>query len=386
MFRMESRYQMVRMALSLQPPPPPPAPLSYSPPSEEDISAFERHVARPLTAAIDNYAVYLQELEETPNESNHYFMATWILEILGGESSKPVWPILYPPSRFEDNLLRHLRCIQDKIKQIPHHTTPARPPPPAPVVDVTPVVVAMDEKIKDFKRETAASLRSFADAVKASSPITPSPTTPLKNFKPPSKSGQLPQAVIRYHGDIKPENRPSFAELTSRINRSLHNHHKHLHVRVVGVKWTSASNLLVRAQAPSPSSLVAALKAVHSTLIDQHLAIRDIIPNTRWSRMTLSHVHSGKETKSPTHSPTTLHEELIENNPRYAALTIRQLPNWIRNPGTFKDGQISSISFVFEDPDGTLAQQLSGTSLTAFGNLRCTLKTWITPKKTLQKN
>ena len=73
------------------------------------------------------------------------------------------------------------------------------------------------------------------------------------------------------------------------------------------------------------------------------------------------------------------------NNPNYALLTIRQLPSWLRNPRTFKDGQISSISFAFEDHDGSTARRLAGTTLTAFGNLRCTLKAW-EPKKSTKED
>jgi len=71
---------------------------------------------------------------------------------------------------------------------------------------------------------------------------------------------------------------------------------------------------------------------------------------------------------------------LVLNNPNYALLTVRQFPNWLRNPSTFKDSQLSSISFAFEDHDGSIARRLAGTTLTAFGNLRCTLKAWVTTK------
>jgi len=152
------------------------------------------------------------------------------------------------------------------------------------------------------------------------------------------------------------------------------------------MKWTSASNLLVRTQAPSPTSLVAALEAVRPTLTDQQLIVKDIIPNTRWSRVTLSHVYTGKGPDSPAYPPEAIQEELATNNPNYASLTIRQPPSWVCDPKTFKDGQVSSISFAFEDPDGSHARQLIGSSLTAFGNLRCSIKAWAPPKKPLQKS
>jgi hypothetical protein len=156
---------------------------------------------------------------------------------------------------------------------------------------------------------------------------------------------------------------------------------------VVSVKWTAASNLLARAQAPSPSALIAALEAVQEVLNDDiHLFVKDIIPNTRWSRMTLSHVYTGKGPDKPAHSPEVIHEELTTNNPNYAALIIRQLPLWICNPEHFRDGQVSSsVSFAFKDPDGSRAHQLIGSSITAFGNLRCTLKAWVPPKKPQQE-
>jgi len=165
-------------------------------------------------------------------------------------------------------------------------------------------------------------------------------------------------------------------------------HPKFSHVRVVGVKWTVSSNILVCAQAPSPSVLVAALEAIQETISnDLNLPIKDIIPNMRWSHMTISHVYTGKEEDdSSAYSPEELHEELTTHNPSYATLTIRQFPSWVRDPETFRVGQISSISFVFEDSDGTRTRQLLGSSLTAFGNLRCSVRAWVTPKKSPQED
>ena len=129
-------------------------------------------------------------------------------------------------------------------------------------------------------------------------------------------------------------------DLVTNINTSLQDSPKHLHVRMVGVKWTSSSNLVVHAQAPSPSALVAALAAAQPTLSSDLLIVKDIIPNTRWSCVTLSHVYTGKGPNSPHYNPDTIHEELAANNLSYAHLTIQQLLNWIHNPSTFKDGQI----------------------------------------------
>ena len=142
----------------------------------------------------------------------------------------------------------------------------------------------------------------------------------------------------------------------SGIDTSLHNSLKHSHIHVVGVKWTSFSNLVVHTQASSPLTLVAALKVIQDILSSNLLIVKDIIPNTRWSCVTLSHVYTGKGPNSPHYNPDTIHEELAANNLSYAHLTIQQLLNWIHNPSTFKDGQISTISFTSEDPDGNTAQ------------------------------
>ena len=112
--------------------------------------------------------------------------------------------------------------------------------------------------------------------------------------------------------------------------------------------------------------------------------IKDIIPNVKWSRMVLSSIPSGKTPDSPAYSSYSLHAELAAANPDYSNLTIRQFPSWLRNPDHLADGQLSSASFAFEDPDGSLARRLIGTSLTAFGNLRCVIKPWAPPKKSPQ--
>ncbi|KAF9784558.1 hypothetical protein BJ322DRAFT_1021289 [Thelephora terrestris] len=246
----------------------------------------------------------------------------------------------------------------------------------------------METNITNLQVETLASLKSYADAAKVSAPITPPPPPPPSKPpqpKPPLKRNLLPQAVIQTKGKTDPKSLPSFVDLVTTLNKSLHKHPKHSHVRVVGVKWTAASNLVVCAEAPSPSALVNTLKGVQASITSNLLIIKDIIPNTRWSRVTLSHVFTGKEPDSPAYSPEALHEELFTHNPNYMSFIIRQYPSWIRNPKNFTNGQTSSISFAFEDPDGTHAQCLIGTSLTAFGNLRCTLKAWVSPKKTAQK-
>ena len=371
------------MALSLQPPPPPPAPLSYTPPSESKFHDLNIRILAPFQRAIDNAALYLQDLEETPNDSFKYHILTGILDVLNLESSRPLWPVLYPSSLFTDTITAGICSIRADLNDLPNKLASQDPPPQHPPTHAA-TMATLDKKIDDLKKETSSSLKTFAEAVKASGTCPPSSPPSL----PPKakiqlhalKGNHLPQAVIKYRGHVDPASRPSFVDLVTKINTSLHNSPKHSHVRVVGVKWTSSSNLVVCAQTLSPDTLVDALKAIQGTLSTDRLIFDDIIPNVRWSHVTLSHVYTGKYSDSPHYDPNTLHEELVSNNPSYTCLTIRQPLTWVRNPSTFKDGQVSSISFAFEDPNGSIAQQLIGTSLTAFGNLRCTIKAW-TPKK-----
>lgn len=150
---------------------------------------------------------------------------------------------------------------------------------------------------------------------------------------------------------------------------------------MVGVKWTSSSNLVVHTQAPSPHALVAALWMVPEALSGNQLVVVDIIPNTRWSYMIPSHVYTGKEPESTVFNPEAIHEELTLNSQLHP-LTMRQFPNWLQNPSSFTKGQISSVSFAFEDQVGSIAHRLVGTTLTTFGNLRCSLKAWVLKKST----
>ena len=376
-----------RMALSLQPPPPPLAPLSYSPPSELEIRDLNISVLNSVETAFDNIVLYLQDLEEKPNDSLRFQFLLRISNLLHLEEYRPIWQVLYPSSLLDNTVMKEVRSIRADLADLPNKIAQRGPIPLPLPVDVA-SVAALDKKMDDLRRETTSSLKSFAEVVKASvaAPAPSPPQPPKAKTSPPALKGNLlPQAVIRYRGCVDPAHRSSFVDLVTKTNSSLRDHPKHSHVRVVGVKWTSSSNLVVRTQAPSPHALVAALRAVIGVLSDDHRVVADVIPNTRWSRMTLSHVYTGKEPHSTVFNPEGIHEELTLNNPNYALLVMRQLPNWLRNPSSFTDGQISSVSFAFEDQDGSIARRLVGTTLTMFGNLRCSLKAWV-PKKTSKED
>ena len=122
---------------------------------------------------------------------------------------------------------------------------------------------------------------------------------------------------------------------------------------MVGMKWTTASNLLIYTQEPSPYESVDTLDSA-TALIATPVPIKDIIPNTRWSCMVLPNIHSGKTPNSPAHSSGILDWELISANPEYNDLTIRQLPSWLCNPELLKDSQLLLVNLAFKDLDGSL--------------------------------
>ena len=59
------------------------------------------------------------------------------------------------------------------LKELSTTTTPTPPPPQSPVIGAALLVAVLDNRFNDLKKETVVSLKSFADAVKASAPAPP---------------------------------------------------------------------------------------------------------------------------------------------------------------------------------------------------------------------
>ena len=162
----------------------------------------------------------LQDLNDDPNPTHSHYLLSRFLTIVGDEAHKPIWPILYPSSIFEDTLLRQIQSIRTEIKDLskPNHPTT---PPPNPL-DITPVVAAVEKGFEALKKDNATSLKTFADTVKQSAPPPPPPKPKPKQDQPPSpKKFSLPQAVIRFKSHVDPQSRPSFTDLVdSKIGRA----------------------------------------------------------------------------------------------------------------------------------------------------------------------
>ena len=367
------------------PQPPPPPTFDFSPP--EKLSAFfHQEVLGHFLIALDS----LRELHAHPtcqeNMQARLWAAAQIRTLIAAPNYRQITPYIYATPNKVDDVIESISRLHDRVnstyeavERLPTQLPMATPPTLSPV-DFTPVVTALETRFEELKKEHSSSFRSFAEAVKASPPPSPPLKTSTSKTKPtqtPRLSvSTLPQVVVRYRRSSNNATRPICIKIVESLNEALATSPSFKHVLVVGVKWTARSNLVVRARAPSPTVLVNALEAVRHTLVDDHRVINDITPSTRWSRVTVSHVYSGKELTTPAHSSSVLHEELAAHNPAYATLNIRQAPSWVRNPASFSDGQLSSITFAFDDPDGSLANKLIGAPFTAFGNLSCLVRPW----------
>jgi hypothetical protein len=93
-------------------------------------------------------------------------------------------------------------------------------------------------------------------------------------------------------------------------------------------------------------------------------------PNVKWSKLTINNIPTGKTETQGAHTPEECHNTLLAENPAYASLIITQKPSWVRDPSTYRSGTSSSLTFSFEDLDGTGAQALLQTKqLFAFGQM-----------------
>jgi hypothetical protein len=80
--------------------------------------------------------------------------------------------------------------------------------------------------------------------------------------------------------------------------------------------------------------------------------------NTRWFPILLNHVPTGTTSNTKAYNPYQCHAALRDENPSYTTLTITQPPSRLHDPTSYSNGSVSSLSFTFEDADGSLAANL----------------------------
>ena len=147
------------------------------------------------------------------------------------------------------------------------------------------------------------------------------------------------------------------------INEGVKTHPAISQVRVSAARWTARGNLVITAGPTTPEKLL------NSALVQIAYYAKKILTipihanttaraNVRWSRLLLNRVPTGTTDESEAHDPNTCHESLLAENPSYATLTITQRPSWVKTPSSYTAGSVSSLSFAFEDPDGSLATAL----------------------------
>ena len=104
----------------------------------------------------------LQDLNDDPNPSHSHYLLSRFLAIVGDEAHKPIWPVFYPSSNFEDTLLGQIQSIRTEIRNLPapNHPTTSSPNP----LDITPVVAAVEKGFEALKKDNATSLKTFEGA------------------------------------------------------------------------------------------------------------------------------------------------------------------------------------------------------------------------------
>ena len=279
--------------------------------------------------------------------------------------------------------------------------TPAKPPDLAPPPNLN---NQLDRKITAIESALASLTKSVKEGLKAHPPAkgTPPPKPPPTTAAPappgtPEKPSKPTYAALAVNpprasvvvdfssADWISPRRPRPVDLISNINNALAAS-TFSHVHVSAARWTKKNNLVITG---GPNTMAQHLTDAKPTIIG---AIQPFIsaaylksalpsppplrPNVKWSRALLNRVPTGTTASSPAHSPENCHQALLAENPYYASLPITQKPSWVRSPSSYSPEAVSSLSFSFEDPDGTRLQTLlSSKVLYAFGHV-AVVKRW----------
>ncbi|KAF8594390.1 hypothetical protein BDV93DRAFT_565487 [Ceratobasidium sp. AG-I] len=220
---------------------------------------------------------------------------------------------------------------------------------------------------------------SFAN-VASHAPKDPGPRSrpPKRNPKasaPPAPSARDPIRFIANFGGTPPPTLFStpHADLFHRLTLALSLHTHISGVRLLGVHWNKARNLVLAFPPDSPgTALLSALPVIRSSL---HL--EPSFPLTRittWSKVMVSSVPAREHVGSPTYSEDALRESFAAN-PSFTSLSVTRPPRWIRNPAAIT-GAHSSFTLSFEDHDGSVKRALLKSRLFVFG-APVVVKPWI---------
>jgi hypothetical protein len=236
--------------------------------------------------------------------------------------------------------------------------------------------------------EIKETISALSKAVNKSSPLTanPTPSSNPKNFKVHSTptyatlaaSPPRPSAVLEMNG-TQIQNRPRPADICELFNKQLLAS-PYPQVSISAAKWNTRGNLIITA-GPTTSAqqlnkvLPYLLKTLKASIPEQGTSIT-ARANVKWSRILLNRVPTGTSLTREAYTPNECHAALCAENPTYATLPITFRPSWVRDPSSYTSDTVSSLSFAFEDPDGSLASSLlTNKTLYIFGATAIT-KRW----------
>ncbi|KAL1687832.1 hypothetical protein GGG16DRAFT_61292 [Schizophyllum commune] len=271
---------------------------------------------------------YRTQIHECP-----YFKGT--LAGLLGQTTPTTKPQATPVDGLAD-----LRQELKEVKALIEKTKPSPPPPTPPSPES---FAAAASKAKPAPPRQPAQPK----------PAPPKPTLPSTTQHPPAPSKERPRLCLETEkgaSDVISKVRPF--EIVRLLSVALRASPRHSQVRVSAAKWTLLA---------ATETILAALKS--------RIPIKSAGLVARWSKVVLPGIPTGVADDHPnTFTPDECHAHLCEHNPIYRMLKVTQLPSWVRDPESYEAGSSSSLTFAFEDPDGTLLRQvLASGPLFAFG-------------------
>lgn len=240
---------------------------------------------------------------------------------------------------------------------------------------------ALRKEILEIKETLAALSKAVNSPLpKATAAKQADPSQPQKTHGNPKTSGKISgvsttptyaslaaaparaSAMVELEAEQEPKGFPP-AEICNIINRGLANSEHNL-VRIAAAKWTMKGNLVFTAGLPiTQQQLNNALPTI-STLLHKVITVKSgdkplrLKANVRWSKILLNKVPTGTMSLREAYTPDQCHASLTDENPAYKSLIITQCPTWVRDPASYKPSTVSSLTFAFEDPDGSLAASL----------------------------
>ncbi|KAI5115400.1 hypothetical protein M0805_006877 [Coniferiporia weirii] len=179
------------------------------------------------------------------------------------------------------------------------------------------------------------------------------------------------QFVARFYDQpIPSDTRPPSKTIIDRIHHTLDAIPTSQHIRLIGAKWNPSGNLIFSFPTHLSIRLITVILPILHTALRVPLTHPLMISqDVKWAKVILGCIITRD---SPTH-PLFTDAQLLDGlsvNPHFLTLHLTQLPRWLRRPDSITL-DCSSITFAFEDPDGSLLQQFCSCPLFLFGQSAC---------------